>query len=123
MSVVDCSTSDFSITYSFTDSANYRKDKTFVVLKQRDYLLALIFRQALYKLKPKLYELVARVFQSRSTDTNFEHWWDYLNSENGNTITLDGSLENVDPSSLLKIIARHRYFTTGRKVRSIRAAA
>jgi len=111
---VTCSADNFSINYSFRVQRGKRQrhiTKTITQFSQRPYLLALVFRQELYKLKPGLYALVTKVFDGkRNTDQRFADWWNYLNNQNGNTTLLDSNRRNVDPTNLLKIVARHRYF-------------
>jgi len=92
--------SGFSVTYSY----NSQPEKTITNFDQREYLLPLVFREELYKLKLKLYNFVERVFNERRAN-----WWGWVNRRSWNT-PFDGRIENVDPSNLLKIVARHRYF-------------
>src|ERR1700761_9126875 len=101
-----------SVSYGFTDD---NTGNTIIEFNQQGYLHALVFRQELYKLKQKLYDLVTKVFDNKKgyQRRRFEDWWTWLNKGNGNTTKLDGSL-NVDPSNLLKIVVYHPYFNNAK---------
>ena len=95
-----------SITYTFTYNNDDETTNTITELNDRGYLLALVFRQELYKLKPRLYVLVAEVFaRNRPTDTS---WTELRKYTRDPTAGLDAIY--FDPSNLLKIVSQHVFF-------------
>jgi hypothetical protein len=119
-----CNSGSCSITYTFTYNNDDVTTNTITELNDRGYLLALVFRQELYKLKPRLYVLVAEVFaRNRPADTNLTELRSYANNWTRNTAELNDS--NFDPSTLLKIVSQHVYFNRASEeiLANIRVAA
>jgi hypothetical protein len=103
------STCGCSITYTFTYDNGEEPTNTITEFNDGGYLLALVFRQELYKLKPRLYNLVAQVFaRNRPADTNLTELWSYANKWSTNITGLNDS--NFDPSTLLRVVSQHVFF-------------
>jgi len=109
MSEVTLTVRDYSISYSYKGYTGSKTNYAIERFNEEKYIFALIFREELYRRKDKLFNLVTKVFNGRESS---EHWLKYLESIQWNTATLDGTVDTVDPSTLLKIVSTHPYFVT-----------
>jgi hypothetical protein len=85
--------------YEFLGYYNNLTNYTVETFGENNYLLALVFREELYRLKPKLYGLVERVFGNL--------WRHEINQLYiTEIIDDDATIDDIDPSNLLKLITR-----------------